>query len=334
MAKTLKAQIVLEYLEKYPKTHKRTLAEMIYRDNVEVFNKIESVRSMIRYYTGASGVRDRNKISKKYPKHIKMGKLGNPFELPESEEQSFDPFVIQKVAKKVLILSDIHCPYHSIQALSQAINYGKEKGVDSVILNGDIIDFYQASSFCRDPRKKSIKYELDTARELLIKIKESLGNPKMYYKQGNHEERFERYLLVKAPELLGIEEFKLDVLLRFGELGIEYIDKKRIIKAGKLNVMHGHEFGRAIFSPVNPARGAYMKAKENCIVGHHHQTSEHTEPSLSGIITTTWSVGCLSELHPEYAPINKYNHGFAYVELSKDGTFKVENKRINNGDIL
>ena len=54
---------------------------------------------------------------------------------------------------------------------------------------------------------------------------------------------------------------------------------------------------------------------------------------MNGKITTTWSLGCLSELHPQYAPLNKWNNGFAIVDI--DGRkFDVRNKRILNGEVL
>jgi hypothetical protein len=67
--------------------------------------------------------------------------------------------------------------------------------------------------------------------------------------------------------------------------------------------------------------------------GHNHQTSEHTESNMNGEITTTWSLGCLCELHPAYLPINKWNWGMALIDI--DGqNFEVRNKRIHNGKVL
>jgi hypothetical protein len=206
-------------------------------------------------------------------------------------------------------------------------------GADSVLLNGDTLDCYSLSKYEKDPRKRTFSDELQSARELLEAIRDAFPGCPIYFKIGNHEERYERYLSFKAPELLGCTDFKLENLLRFGEYGVQLITDKRIIKAGKLSIMHGHEFfgGGA---GVNPARGYFMRAKESVMCGHNHQTSEHTEPTLSGDIITAWSTGCLSELHPMYMPVNKWNLGFAFVEIESDGTFKVHNKRIFNGKIL
>jgi hypothetical protein len=98
--------------------------------------------------------------------------------------------------------------------------------------------------------------------------------------------------------------------------------------AGKLPILHGHEWFGGFAPPVNPARGLFLKAKESCIIGHHHRSSEHSEKNLSGQVTTTWSTGCLCGLQPEYAPYNNYNHGFAHVIVSSDGNYQVKNIRI------
>jgi len=325
-----KKEICIDYLDKFPNAKSKTLANLIYEENKALWNNAELVRNTIRGIRG-----NRGSQRKPVERHIKPnGISGNPFELPASEAADWATVKIPKGNNRILLLSDIHLPYHSIDAVTRAIEYGKKKkGVNTVILNGDIVDFYQASSFARDPRKKNLKFEFDVFKEFIGKLYYALGEPKIYFKQGNHEERFERYLFVKAPELIGVDEFKLDILLEFGKYGIEYIDKKRIIKAGDLSILHGHEFGRSIFSPVNPARGAFLRAKDSVIVGHNHQTSEHTEPTLNGKIITTWSTGCLSELTPEYMPINKWNHGFAYIETDGED-YKVHNKRIYKGEIL
>jgi len=32
-------------------------------------------------------------------------------------------------------------------------------------------------------------------------------------------------------------------------------------------------------------------------------------------------------------PLNKWNHGFAMIEMGKDGNFKVRNHKIINGEV-
>ncbi len=233
---------------------------------------------------------------------------------------------------RILLLTDIHLPYHDIDALSLALHWGYERKPNAIILNGDTMDMYQASRFIKDRRLRDLNGEIEMTRDFLAQLREEFDCP-VYFKIGNHEARWENYLKTVAPELLGIADFELSSILRFGELGVTEIKSNQVIKAGKLSIMHGHEFGHQVFSPVNAARGLYMKAKASSIIGHHHQTSEHSEKDLNGEVVTTWSVGSLCGLSPEYMPYNKWNHGFAWIETFDNGDFEVKNLRIINGKV-
>ncbi len=328
-------EIVREYLsnEEYAKLPRLTLAKLIYSKNKEVFNTVESVRTFIRQNTGQAGAARREKYAlfKDEPRTQSYANEYNAM-MPQSYAEDWTPFKIQKASKKVLILSDLHVPYHSIEAIILAIDYGLARGADTVLLNGDVMDFHQISRFIKDPRSRSLADELEGGRQMLAMIRQAFEGKAIYYKEGNHDERLQHYLSLKAPELLGVMEYTLGDLLKFGDNRIEHIGDKRIVMVGKLPIIHGHEvFGGA---SVNPARTLYLRAKSSGLQGHNHRTSEHTEKDIHGEISTTWSTGCLCELNPRYMPINNHNHGFAFVELDEDGNYEVHNKRIYNGKIL
>lgn len=71
---TIKGQIVLEWLEKWPDLPKKQLARMIYNsdDNHLIFRDQEAVRNLIRMYRGQSGSRHRKQtqIKKYYDQQI------------------------------------------------------------------------------------------------------------------------------------------------------------------------------------------------------------------------------------------------------------------------
>jgi len=327
----MKAELAKEYRKKYGlEMPTLTLARIMYKENKEVFNNLERARASLRYIEGKQG---KNNLTKKVEKSeffMSEERSKNPWKLPESEEAKYDPFIIK--AKRLAVLSDIHVPYHSIEALTAAFDKISEEKPDAILLNGDTIDFYGLSRFMKDPRKRSVAHELQAVNEFLD-VLQKFG-AKIYYKLGNHDERYEHYLMHKAPELLGIPEFKFENLLKAKERGMDVIGEKRIIKANKLNIIHGHEYP-SVFSPVNIARGLYMKGKVSAMQGHNHQTSEHTETDMNGEIVTTWSLGCLCELNPAYMPLNKWSHGMAIVDLSDNRKdFQVRNYRIYKGKVL
>jgi len=332
------SKIAEEYLERWPDMATRTLAKKMYKENPSVWSNDESARTTLRRLIGTTGntARKEKNIDKKdvvYAKNANKMGIPNPFHIPESDEVEWPPFVIPKLHRRILILSDIHMPYHNEEALRLALGWALDQKIEAIVLNGDILDFYGLSRYEKDPRKRRFSEELEMGREFLAELRKHFDGIPIYYKLGNHEERYEAYLRLKAPELLDVNEFKLDVLLRFGEMGITLIDDQQRIMAGDLCIMHGHEFGRSVFSPVNPARGYYNRAKASVICGHNHQTSQHSESNLHEEEIMTWSTGCLCELHPRYMRVNKWNHGFAYVEVYNDGTFDVSNLRIKDGRV-
>jgi predicted phosphodiesterase len=317
----INGKIVLEALTKFPKTPSLTLAKKIYNENKQSFTSLDNVRSLLRYYRGQMG--DHNRKQSENKDHFKPEGLKNPFVLPESHAESFDPFIISQ--SKVLILSDLHFPYQDNNAIDLAIKYGQKKDINCVLINGDMLDMPQHSRHERDWRNRSTKQEFDAVREF--------PKARIIFKQGNHDERWEKWLYVKAPEIFDDEYFHLEQRLGFNELRIEMVKDKLPIKIGKLTVLHGHELAGGS-GGVNPARAAFLKTLDSVLIGHFHKTSQHTEASMYGDIYSVNSVGCLCGMNPQYMPINRWNLGFAYVDHDiKTGEYKLENLRIIKGRI-
>ncbi|MGI9190930.1 MAG: metallophosphoesterase [Chitinophagaceae bacterium] len=320
-----KTQYARAYRDKYGMEMPTTkLARIMYKNEPLTFKDVEDARWVLRSIEGKAG-----KVSRTTKTHVLKERPKNPYKLPESDETQYEPFRIN--AKRLLVLSDIHIPYHSVTALTACIDYAKKYKPDAILLNGDTLDFHGLSRFARDPKKRSFAGELKAFEEFMLIIEKTFDCP-IYFKIGNHEERYEHFLWQKAGELEGVEEFSLNEIIK-KRANVEVIGDKRIIKAGDLNIIHGHEFGGSIFSPVNIARGLFLRAKVSAMQGHNHQTSEHTESNMNGQITTTWSLGCLCELHPAYLPINKWNHGFSTVDIDGEN-FLVNNLRIHKGKVL
>ncbi len=330
---SLKGQTVLTYLDKFSTMSTNGLAKKIYSENEDIFLNHQNARALIRYYKGASGAASRAKTcgTRKYftKKANDMLNLKS-----EAEPENYTPYTLPTGCNNILVLADIHIPYHDEAALQAALEY--DRSVNTIILNGDLIDFYQISTFIRHPKKPDIRYEIDLLRSFLTQLRDMYPKAQIYYKEGNHEERWHKYMLVKAPELYDLQIADLDEIFELTKLGIHYIKDKRPIRAGKLTIIHGHEYFGGGGNLVSPARTFYLKAKHNVMLGHFHQTSEHTEPNIQGDTLASWSTGCLCDLSPEYSPkpYNKWNHGFATVKVNKDRTFNVQNIRLLNGKVI
>ena len=325
-----------EALNRFPESGKKTIARAIYNENKSVWKTLNAAYLCVRYYTGAKGKENRKQAMKNHKGTIrKLEKPGDAAtrRFPDGlrHHKDFGPFVV-KGAKRALLLYDVHVPYHDETALELAVQHGIDSKCDCVILVGDFMDFYACSFWEKDPRQRDFAAELSMGRNMLHTIREAFPGKQIIYKLGNHEERYERWMVAKAPELLGVEDFQIQKLLRLEELNIRMMDYRAPIRLGKLNIIHGHEFGKSMTNPVNPSRGLFLKGKSNSICGHYHQSSSHNEKTIEQKIIGSWSSGCLCDMHPDYSPMNNWNHGFIEVELDGDD-FTVHNYKILAGKI-
>lgn len=328
---TLRGQVVTDYVKRFPTTEKLTLAKKIYKENQSLFSSVHNVRNMINYRKGSMGADNRKKIADK-SMFKPLTNNTNPFAfLPVSHADPFEPFEIKQ--GRVLIISDLHFPYQHNKAIESALKYGLKKKANCILINGDLIDFAGISRHEKDFRSRSINEEFESVRAFLKGLRGLFPKARIIFKYGNHDERWEKWLFLKAPEIFDCTDFQLEVLLKLGELKVEVVKDKRPIKIGKLTVLHGHELAGGS-GGVNPARGAFLKTLDSVLIGHFHKKSQHSETTMSGNVISVDSVGCLCGMNPIYMPINKWGHGFAYVRhFLKSGNYHLRNLQIIKGKV-
>lgn len=293
---------------------------------------LDQAYARIRYQLGRKGAKHRRHATSVGREIRPPREAGMPMPMPPSSAEPWGPHDLGVIGL-VGVLSDIHVPYHDETALRAAVDQLIGDRIDALVLNGDTADFYSISRYTKDPRKRKFKSEVDAVRDMLKWLRGQFPNIPIVFKAGNHEERWNAWLFQHAPELSDDPRTGLDQWLDMADFGITLVQDQRPIMAGKLPILHGHEEGKGISAPVNPARGSFLRLKHSSLKGHHHQTSSHCEPDMFGREIFCWSTGCLCDLRPEYLRFNKFNHGFASVKVEGDGQFNVTNFRIANGKV-
>lgn len=317
-----------EYCLKYPNVNSRQLARMLNKDFPEHFASAESARSLVRKYRGVSGNDARVRFKKSIVPYNKEEALA-PF-MPESLNVDTPVFKLPISIKKVLLIGDLHIPYQVNQAVEAAIDYGVKEKVDCVFLNGDLLDLHHASRFAHDPKKVSIKQEIEYGKQFFAYLRSRFKKETIYFIPGNHDVRIQRLIMQKAPEL-DLDDFRIDVLLRLREYDVVFLDYGSKVYFGKLMVEHGDKIRGT--GGVNPARTLALKMKRHVACHHFHRTSEQITAVYDGDAFITYSVGCLTTLEPEFMPINEHNLGFAIVEMDGD-EFRFHNKKIVGGKVF
>jgi len=315
--------IILKYLKEYPNTPTLTLSKKIYKENTAQFKNLEYIRGRVNYYRGTNGDEARTKAKKHIDYFAKLKE-----ELPKGESEKVEPYYLPKDRKKVLVISDIHLPYHDDKALFAALEYGLKEEVDTIYINGDLLDFALISKHENNTTKHSVKYELDCAKVFLKGLREMFPKALIIYKYGNHDLRFDKWIRLKAPELLDIEHINLAEILGLRELEIIQLDSLQWCYMFDIAVLHGHELPMKS-GGINPARAARMKINRPLIIGHFHRQSKDAGMILGKPYYYAYSSGCLCDLSPAYMPINDWVHGFILINQGQ-----VYQKEVINGTVI
>jgi predicted phosphodiesterase len=309
--------------KRHPDAPARTLARRLVRESNGALT-IDQARKRISRQFGVHGVKNRKQVKSVSPRPKR--EAGEQRAMPKSMAEPWTPHVMNVIGP-VGIISDVHVPYHSEIALAAAVGHLKDQNLSALLLNGDIADFYAISRYMKDPSQRDFKGELDAVRAFFEWLRQEFPTIPIVYKLGNHEERWQAWLWEHAAEISDDPRMSLRAWLNLDKHGVTLVEDKRPVMLGKLPVLHGHELHGGS-SSVNVARVAYMRTLSTCLVGHSHRTSNHAESDMWHRETATWSTGCLCDLRPDYARINRWNWGFAIATVHKGDAFDVQNFRV------
>ena len=252
------------------------------------------------------------------------------FGIEDSLGKEYTSLRITDDFKKVGVLSDIHVPYHSMSAIICAIKHLREQGIDCLILNGDIMDFYAISRHEKEKDLRDFPREIEMARNFLQKIRDLFPLIPIYYKMGNHENRWQRYLNEQAEEFSQLHEMQFEQFFRLDKLNMIYVPDWQGIELGDLLILHGHEL---MAGGMNPSQSTFNKTFCNTLIGHVHRTTSTTKKNGFKEFFHTYSAGCLTQLSPKYYPFAQHNNGMAMVYI-ENGKTRVDNIMIKDGKIV
>ena len=144
---------------------------------------------------------------------------------------------------RVVVLPDIHAPYHDPRALDcalQAIHVLRPQGILQI---GDAADCYQLSRFPKDPgRQQRAVDELEQAGEVMRYIDAALPSCVQWkvMLSGNHEDRLDSYVRNRAPDLDGMVRSVRSFILPDGW---QWVSSKQYARVGKMAYHHGWRHG-------------------------------------------------------------------------------------------
>lgn len=210
----------------------------------------------------------------------------------------------------ILVLPDLHCPYHDEAAIDTVLSWASKRRIDALIQIGDAFDFFPLSFHDKDPsRRLTLEDELKVGGKVLSTARRATKAKKCYFFKGNHEHRLHRYLMRNAQQLLPFVQLEKLVDLSDWSV-IPYMDVRKI---GRLHF--AHDVG---FSGVTAARRAAVAVGHSIVTGHTHRLTLEYFGNMLGDRYVSATLGWLGDLqHIDYRHKSiaqrEWTTGFGFV---------------------
>lgn len=223
---------------------------------------------------------------------------------------------------RLLILPDLHIPYHDKRLIEQIANFNYKKfNATHVLFLGDVVDFEYISRFAEKDIKarlsSSIPEDMSTFADIISSF--SGGTSKTILLEGNHEHRLNT-LLAQYPSL-GMD---LQSYMKYCRVPVDKVvlswSKGETWKAGPYTFTHG------LYHGINHARRMLEAYNRTIIYGHTHDISSYTSYHLpSEEPHFAQSCGCLCHYDLKYmrGQPSRWQKGFAIASISRKASFTI-----------
>ncbi len=220
--------------------------------------------------------------------------------------------------KSWLVINDVQIPWQDKPVLDLVLEFVKDLKPYGVILNGDIVDCYELSTFDKNPLKEAgLEREIRESMGLLYTLAQH--TTERWWLGGNHEDRLRRTLW-KWPQFSTLSALQFEHLFNLDDNGFKWKPYGGVYNLGKLLVTHGNMVrthsgwtGRAHFE----------KFGGSVLIGHTHRLGIYYRTNAKGV-HAGYENGCLCRLDPEYVQYPDWQQGFSVVHVdTSNGFFNV-----------
>jgi hypothetical protein len=128
----------------------------------------------------------------------------------------------------------------------------------------------------------TLQDSIDLTYNIMADFRDALGRNKPFIIQrSNHTDRIQTYIRKYAPAFGSLDSLKIEELLGYDSLNIQYLHKFKELLPGWI-MAHGDE-GRAIQTPGSTAMNLARKLGKSVVCGHTHKLGvQHETTGLYG----------------------------------------------------
>jgi predicted phosphodiesterase len=187
--------------------------------------------------------------------------------------------------RRVVVLSDLQIPYHDPVAVKSVLSFIKWYKPSELWCVGDELDAPEPSRWNKGLAGEyapTLQDSIDLTYNIMADFRAALGRNKPFIIQrSNHTDRIQTYIRKYAPAFSTLDTLKIEELLGYSSLNIQYLHKFKELLPGWV-MAHGDE-GRAIQVPGSTAMSLAKKLGKSVVCGHTHKLGlQHETTGLYG----------------------------------------------------
>jgi len=198
-----------------------------------------------------------------------------------------------KQSKRVVVLSDLQIPYQDNTAVDATLDFIRDYKPDELWCVGDELDAPEPSRWNKGMLGEyadTLQDSIDLTNEIMSDYKTALGKNKPFYVQrSNHTDRIDTYMRKFAPAFSSLTSLKIEELLGYKKLGINYLHKMHELLPGWV-MAHGDE-GALNRAPGATALNLAKRLGKSVVCGHTHRVGlQHETTGFYGKTNTLYGL--------------------------------------------
>lgn len=234
--------------------------------------------------------------------------------LSQASPTIITPFEIKHSKSKSLLLADIpdiHYglrklddgtlrPTHRPEVMDGFMQVMKREKPDIIVIGGDAIDLPEVSKYDLDSNdfNDTMQLCIDGLHKYFTRLREDNPNAEIIHLRGNHEMRFNKFMIRNAMPLFGVKPANMPeswavnsypFLLRLDELGINYMEDYKI--NDRLMTTHGELANKS--STASMYLGRYATSM---MFHHDHRRGSERRVFPDGTSIEAFGFGCQADV--------------------------------------
>ena len=214
--------------------------------------------------------------------------------------------------------TDEQHPFADHRARSVALQMVEDLDPDIMSAGSDALDFYGVSTFQKDLSiwDGNMDDEIEEWKKSQREWLDAAPNANILFLEGNHEERFRKYILANATKLSWLDALTIPEVLKFKELGIRMARNNEIvIGGGRLLAKHG-KYVRKHSGYTAKAELEELRYSMSVLTGHTHRGGTSYAATRDGWVVAHESF-CLCSLNPPYMRSPNWQNGIVFATVGK-----------------